>query len=132
MSMIQTPHVHIKLPAEKGSAEACICGALYLNTKWIEPSMPMSPTKEEINFSNDEPTVNHPPHYGGNITYEAIKVIHAWELDFNLGNVLKYIRRSQSRIPTRGQLSIEDLKKAAFYLDYEIAILEGDKPWEKS
>jgi len=38
--------------------------------------------------------VNHPPHYGGDTTYEAIKVIEAWNLGFRLGNVLKYIRRA--------------------------------------
>ena len=39
-------------------------------------------------------SVNHPPHYGGDTTYEAIKVIEAWGLDFHLGNVVKYISRA--------------------------------------
>ena len=38
--------------------------------------------------------INHPSHYGGDTTYEAIKVIHAWKLNFNLGNVVKYISRA--------------------------------------
>ena len=39
--------------------------------------------------------VNHPQHYGGeNNPYEAIKVIEAWELDFHLGNTVKYISRA--------------------------------------
>ena len=40
-------------------------------------------------------TVNHPAHYGGgNNPYEAIKVIEAWNLDFCLGNTIKYIARA--------------------------------------
>jgi hypothetical protein len=61
-------------------------------------------------------TVDHPPHYGGaNNPYEAIKVIEAWELGFNLGNTVKYI----SRAGKKGS-AIEDLKKAAWYLNREI------------
>jgi hypothetical protein len=39
-------------------------------------------------------SVNHPQHYGGDTTYEAIKVIEAWELGFCLGNTVKYISRA--------------------------------------
>lgn len=60
--------------------------------------------------------INHPPHYGGaDNPYEAIKVIEAWELGFCLGNALKYI----SRAGKKGD-ALEDLKKAAWYLDREI------------
>lgn len=39
--------------------------------------------------------VDHPEHYGGvDNPYEVIKVIEAWELDFSLGNVVKYISRA--------------------------------------
>jgi hypothetical protein len=62
--------------------------------------------------------VNHPAHYGGkNNVYEAIKVINAWGLNFNLGNTVKYISRAGIKDP--GKL-IEDLEKAKFYLEYEI------------
>ena len=57
--------------------------------------------------------IDHPQHYGGEEnTYEAIKVIEAWELDFHLGNVVKYI----SRAGKKGS-KIEDLKKAQWYLN---------------
>ena len=60
--------------------------------------------------------VDHPAHYGGaENTYEAIKVIEAWELGFNLGNVIKYI----SRAGKKGS-KLEDLKKAQWYLNREI------------
>ena len=39
--------------------------------------------------------VNNPLHYGGaDNPYEAIKVIEAWDLDFHLGNTVKYISRA--------------------------------------
>lgn len=60
--------------------------------------------------------VNHPQHYGGeNNPYEAIKVILAHDLNFNRGNVIKYVLRAGKK-----QNEIEDLKKAMFYLNQEL------------
>lgn len=65
-------------------------------------------------------TIDHPPHYGGaDNPYEAIKVIEAWGLNFNLGNTAKYI----SRAGKKGDV-LEDLKKARWYLDREIQNME--------
>jgi len=62
--------------------------------------------------------VNHPDHYGGaDNLYEAIKVIHAWSLNFALGSALKYICRAGKK---HGVDEIEDLKKAKWYLEWEI------------
>lgn len=64
--------------------------------------------------------INHPKHYGGEEdTYEAIKVIEAWSLNFCLGNVIKYL----SRAGKKGS-KLEDLKKAQWYLNREIEKLE--------
>lgn len=60
--------------------------------------------------------VNHPSHYGGaDNPYEAIKVIEAWNLGFCLGNTVKYISRAGKKGDT-----LEDLKKARWYLDRHI------------
>lgn len=60
--------------------------------------------------------IDHPAHYGGaDDPYEAIKVIEAWGLGFNLGNLVKYV----SRAGKKGD-ALEDLRKAAFYLAREI------------
>jgi hypothetical protein len=65
--------------------------------------------------------VDHPAHYGGaDNPYEAIKVIEAWKLGFNLGNAVKYISRHQHK-----GTALEDLKKARWYLEREIQGLEG-------
>lgn len=62
--------------------------------------------------------VNHPVHYGGkDNTYEHIKVVEAWSLNYELGNCTKYICRAGKKPGADG---LEDLKKALFYLKYEI------------
>jgi len=66
--------------------------------------------------------IQHPQHYGGDTVYEAIKVIEAWQLGFNLGNATKYICRAGKK----GD-ALKDLKKAEFYLKREIAKLESAK-----
>lgn len=69
--------------------------------------------------------VNHPAHYGGEENlYEAIKVIEAWELGFCLGNAVKYIARAGKKDPAK---RIEDLQKAAWYINREIEGLQGRK-----
>jgi hypothetical protein len=68
--------------------------------------------------------VNHPNHYGGaENNYEVIKVCEAWGLDYDayLFNVVKYVARAGKKDPTK---ELEDLKKAAFYLDRKIKKLE--------
>tara|TARA_R100000664_G_C2758174_1_gene146859 strand:+ start:370 stop:735 length:366 start_codon:yes stop_codon:yes gene_type:complete len=85
------------------------------------------PTQEEIIEFNrkknrKEEMVDHPIHYGGeNNTYEAIKVIDAWGLNFNLGNTIKYISRADKKINKK-----EDLEKAAWYLNREINKIKNE------
>jgi hypothetical protein len=60
--------------------------------------------------------VNNPAHYGGaDNPYEAIKVIDVWDLNFNLGNTVKYIARCGKKDD-----EIQELEKAAWYLNNEI------------
>lgn len=63
--------------------------------------------------------VNHPDHYqfGKNNEYEAIKVIEAWDLDFHLGNTVKYISRAGKKDTDK---ELQDLKKALWYLQRKI------------
>jgi hypothetical protein len=69
--------------------------------------------------------VDHPSHYGGaDNTYEAIKVIDAWQLDFCLGNVIKYVSRAGKK---NSNAELEDLRKAAWYLNHRIEQLQNSK-----
>ena len=72
--------------------------------------------------------VNHPEHY----TYGKIETIDYIEdkgLGFNLGNVVKYVSRcghKKSKGMSANAKAIEDLKKAAWYLNREISRLEKE------
>jgi hypothetical protein len=62
--------------------------------------------------------VNHPAHYkAGGI--ETIDFIEAKSLNYNLGNVVKYVSRSDYK----GK-KLEDLKKAQWYLNRAVSNLE--------
>lgn len=66
--------------------------------------------------------VNHPSHYGGDTTYEVIKVLEDWGLlnSFCLANTVKYIARAGKK----NEDLIEDLSKARWYLEKEIELLK--------
>ena len=65
--------------------------------------------------------VEHPSHYNQG-KYEVIDVINDWNLNFNLGNVVKYVARAEYK-----NNAIEDLEKAMFYLNYEIQKRKGEE-----
>lgn len=66
--------------------------------------------------------VNHPPHYDFG-PHETIDVIEAWNLPYHLGNVVKYVSRAK-----RKGKEIEDLRKAAWYLNRYITLVESKTP----
>lgn len=67
--------------------------------------------------------VNHPAHYGKKDSpYEVIKIIRWFKLGFSLGNAIKYILRAGVKDPKK---KIEDLEKAAWYLQEEISHLKA-------
>lgn len=70
--------------------------------------------------------INHPDHYAQN-GVEPIDLIDALELNFNRGNVVKYVARA-GRKKSKGKSlqakELEDLKKASWYLQREIAKCE--------
>jgi hypothetical protein len=64
-------------------------------------------------------SVNHPQHYTAHPSgVECIEI--ARHMTFNLGNVVKYVWRAGLK-----NAQVEDLKKARWYLNDEIARLEG-------
>ena len=70
--------------------------------------------------------INHPQHYTlGKI--EVIDFIEDKGLNFNLGNVVKYVARSgRKKSPGKSMdaKALEDLKKARWYIEREIMIRE--------
>lgn len=69
-------------------------------------------------ITNNDP-VNHPKHYTQHPSgVECIEITE--HFNFNLGNAIKYIWRSG----LKNTDAITDLRKAAFYLDREIKLLQ--------
>lgn len=85
--------------------------------------------EKKINKNDDK--VNHPSHYTWLKELCGIEVIDiARHLDFNLGNSIKYILRSGHKKEegyTNKQKTIEDLKKAVWYIEDEINMLKNKK-----
>jgi hypothetical protein len=76
-------------------------------------------TISTADYKENDP-VNHPAHYcdGG---IETLDFIVAKKMDFFLGQVCKYISRAGKKDPAK---ELEDLKKARFYLNRKIELLE--------
>lgn len=71
------------------------------------------------NTEND--VVKHPAHYCYG-KYEPKDVIRDWGLNFNLGNVIKYVARAGHKNDI-----LEDLLKAKQYLEFEIEALGEER-----
>jgi len=69
-------------------------------------------SEDYVQKAND--AVHSPKHYTSG-KYEVIDVIEDWDLNFRLANAIKYIARHKHK----GK-PLEDLKKAAWYLQREI------------
>lgn len=62
--------------------------------------------------------VNHPPHYTSHPSgVECIQITE--HMNFNVGNAVKYLWRAGLKSD-----ALEDLRKARFYVDREIARIE--------
>jgi len=59
-----------------------------------------------------------PKHYESGENYDLIDVVKHYNLNFNLGNVLKYVCRAGKK-----ENEIQDLEKAIDYLEREIDYL---------
>ena len=72
-------------------------------------------------MKNNIDNVNHPAHYNKG-KFETIDVIEDWNLNFNLGNTVKYIARAEYK-----NSKFEDLQKAKWYLDRECSKAVGEE-----
>jgi len=83
-----------------------------------------SPEEKKIrNYQNrDVDMVNHPPHYNKGI--ETTAYIDSWDMGFSQGNVIKYVTRYNFKHDTK-EKQLEDLKKARWYLDDLIKMVEN-------
>ena len=90
---------------------------MRFDTELIETIRSELLSEAEYEIAN---TVDHPDYYGGEDNpYEAIKIIEAYDLNFSLGNVIKYVLRAGKKSDS----AIEDLEKAARYIQFQIDYL---------
>ena len=79
----------------------------------VSPKITVVPTTNQV---------NHPQHYGGaEHPFEPIKIIEGLNLDFHIGNTLKYMLRAGKKNPEK---EVEDLEKAVWYLQRKIQKLK--------
>lgn len=91
-----------------------------------EPSSFM-PIQNMMAKQKEHDAINHPSYYCGNI--EVIDFIEDKNLGYHLGNVIKYISRAGKKHEigmSNLEKEIEDLKKARFYLNRKIKLLEEE------
>lgn len=69
---------------------------------------------------SDQEDVAHQQHYEAR-RIQPVQIIEMYQLGFHLGNVIKYVLRSDKR----GQ-QLRDLQKARWYIDRAIKVLEDD------
>ena len=110
--------------------ERCLGKSCFESIKmWLNApcaNEPDNPPDKHVDLHKvaDEVTrdnVNHPDHYNhGKI--EVVDFIEDQHLGFHLGNAVKYISRAGRKDPAR---TVEDLRKAAWYLNRQIERLEG-------
>ena len=84
----------------------------------IKPELTSKSSNVSPNVSS---TLSRPAHYGGeNNPFEAIKIIHHYNLNFNLGNIIKYTLRGGKK-----DEAIKELEKIKQYADFEIQRLNN-------
>lgn len=63
--------------------------------------------------------VNSPAHYQGK-AFEVIDIINDYDLNFELGNAIKYILRANKKGNKK-----QDLEKSIWYLQHELSKFRG-------
>lgn len=85
-----------------------------------------------INFIETDDQINHPSHYTWLKDKVGIEVIDITRyLDFDLGNAIKYILRAGKKPINKSNsnlnvAAIQDLKKAIWYINDKIKMIENE------
>ena len=113
LNMVKVPRVGWKLKTRMQSTR----DQKIVNPGVYETIAVMTTNESVVDKLTTTDNVNHPAHYkvGG---IETIDFIEAKKLNYNLGNVVKYLTRAEHKGNT-----LEDLNKARWYLNREIASL---------
>ena len=85
--------------------------------KFMDMSETPVPNGEPFKIEEDKKVINHPQRYGGDTTYECIKVLKAWltheeYLGFLKGTAIKYICRLGKK-----DEAVQEIEKSEWYLN---------------
>lgn len=98
--------------------EKYMSGQISLND--LRKSRGLGKREPDENATADDP-VNHPTHY---TAYPGIEIIQLTRhMSFNRGNAVKYVSRAGLKDKNT---EVQDLEKAVWYLQDEIAMLKGE------
>jgi hypothetical protein len=101
-----------RIPKSGSTSKFVVAKPDYLEI--VSPPLTLLQAMESVREMTGMDTVNHPAHYtAGGI--ETIDFIEAKQLNYHLGQVIKYVTRAEHK-----NNSLEDLKKAQWYLNREI------------
>lgn len=111
------PHVGDHVHTRDGGVAKFVCGLGFAGCTNEDPA------HAHVKFTPTPDDPVNPSHYklGG---IEVIDAIEAWRLNFNRGQVVKYVARAGHKDPAA---LITDLEKAAYYLQREIATLKKER-----
>ena len=114
-------------PREVGTTFRCECGNVVgrkvegKTSNVFKKQNYCSECGEKMNWEKEEGSLR-PGHYNKGI--EVIEFTNSHNLNFNRGNVVKYICRAGFKDKAK---EIEDLEKAKQYIDFEIKRLEDER-----
>ena len=114
---------HKAFPSDDEALSDQLDTAEYMLSDLISIIDALGGEKEKRNDSGSTDPVNHPSHYTWS-SIEPIDAIEAWQLPYHLGNVVKYVSRAGHKDKSK---TLEDLKKANWYLSRYIANLEQEE-----
>ena len=135
---IQSGSTPILFNAEKNDADVYICTSVSTDYKYIarfrEEDIMMFGTKFDIVTKGEGKSANgkaeqvsHPSHYAWLKDLCGVEPLDICRhLDFNTGNAIKYLLRKDKvdGNKTKTEKRIDDLRKAVFYIQDEIKLLE--------
>lgn len=137
---MRLPEMENKIPNSKPPdivARCFKCGGLQTLTPTGEMACLNIGCSEATHIFPINDPVNHPSHYTSHPSgIECIEVTR--HMNFNIGNAVKYLWRAglktdytdRHMVPT--DKTIEDLKKAVWYINDQIALIEGKHSHENS
>lgn len=107
----------------EGSYMSLMCNDCYNEIQIEKYESAKIPDRDSVPV--DVKVIDHPQRYGGDTTYECIKVLQNWMSEdeykgFLRGNTLKYL----CRVGKKDEV-VQELKKAAWYLNKLIEFEEN-------